>query len=330
MTLGLCPRCPHVPLPLMASLGTAPRACGARDALGGRGAACLDALDRAARGFFSLSARKDQPWAVLEPGAHHPAAFPSLILLCWDVSPGSQISCSSACPSHAAQRGSAQPRSTTAQDTAFPPPPAQSQLLWSEAEQELSLQGFFWLWAAGCQSPASFFCWCSTGAARRRRREMHACKNQCESINQAKSERLKKSRGSRVMCVIERGFLYLQRPPRLPSCRGKPKLSAPLSELWLASRARCEPAVPAWVLMPCALQAALPAPAVGFIYRMPSRSSAGRAGCSDLCCPESTSSPLLSLLVFYTVLLITARISEGLQEELRLLGQLPAGPYLST
>lgn len=49
---------------------------------------------------------------------------------------------------------------------------------------------------------------------------MHACKNQCESINQAKNERLKKSRGSRMMCVIERGFLYLQRPPRLPSCLG--------------------------------------------------------------------------------------------------------------
>lgn len=179
------------------------------------------------------------------------------------MSPGSRISCSSACPSHAAQRGSAQPRSTTAQDTAFPPPPAQSQLLWSEAEQELSLQGFFWLWAAGCQNPASFFCWCSTGAARRRRREMHACKNQCESINQAKSERLKKSRGSRVMCMIERGFLYLQRPPRLPSCQGKPKLSAPLSKLWLAAWARCEPAVPAWVLMPCALQAALPSPCCG-------------------------------------------------------------------
>lgn len=92
---------------------------------------------------------------------------------------------------------------------------------------------------------------------------MQACKNQCESINQAKSERLKKSRGSRAMCVIERGFLYLQRPPRLPSCQGKPKLSAPLSKLWLAAWARCEPAVPAWVLMPCALQAALPSPCRG-------------------------------------------------------------------
>lgn len=52
--------------------------------------------------------------------------------------------------------------------------------------------------------------------------KVHACKNQCESINQAESERLKKSRGNGVMCVIERGFLYLHRPPRLPSCQGKP------------------------------------------------------------------------------------------------------------
>lgn len=40
MTLRLCPCCPHVLLPLMASLGTAPRACGAGDALCGWGAAC--------------------------------------------------------------------------------------------------------------------------------------------------------------------------------------------------------------------------------------------------------------------------------------------------
>lgn len=110
--------------------------------------------------------------------------------------------------------------------------------------------------------PAFLLVWSrSTGAAKRR--EMHVCKNQCESINQAKSERLKKSRGSRVMCVIERGFLYLQRPPRLPSCRGNAKLSAPLSKSWLAAWARCEPAVPAWVLMPRALQPALPSPCRG-------------------------------------------------------------------
>lgn len=70
----------------MAWLGTAPRACGARDALCEQGAAWMlcRAQHRAARGFFSLSARKAQPRAVLEPGTHHPAAeSPSLTWLCW-------------------------------------------------------------------------------------------------------------------------------------------------------------------------------------------------------------------------------------------------------
>lgn len=49
--------------------------------------------------------------------------------------------------------------------------------------------------------------------------EVHACRNQCEGINQAGSERLKKSRGSRMMCVMEGGFLYPPRPHSLPSCR---------------------------------------------------------------------------------------------------------------
>lgn len=40
------------------------------------------------------------------PPSSSAAESPWLTLLCWDVSLESQISCSSACPSHAAQRGS--------------------------------------------------------------------------------------------------------------------------------------------------------------------------------------------------------------------------------
>lgn len=199
-----------------------------------------------------------------------------LTLLCWDVSLGSQISCSSACPSHAARRGShgwagaacwlLSPRAQQHRTRRFPLLLLKPSSSGVRQSRRFPCRGYSGSGQADAKALPAFFLlvWLlSTGAARRRRREMHACKNQCENINQAKSERLKKSRGSRAMCVIERGFLYLQRPPRLPSCRGKPKLSAPLSRLWLAARARRGPAVPAWVLMPCALQAALPSPCRG-------------------------------------------------------------------
>lgn len=173
MTLRLCPRCPRVLLPLMASLGTAPRACGAGDALCGWGAAsCLDALEGSGLSCSWILLLVCQEKSALgcagawgsPPSA---SAAESSSLLCWDVSLGSQISCSSASPSHAAQHGShgwagaacwlLSPGAQQHRARHFPLLLQNPQLLWSEAEQEVSLQGLFWLWAAGCQRPASFF-----------------------------------------------------------------------------------------------------------------------------------------------------------------------------
>lgn len=70
--------------------------------------------------------------------------------------------------------------------------------------------------------PCQHFCWCGATAAEQRAGKCAQAKNQCEGINQGESERLKKSRGSGEMCVMERGFLYLHGPPRLPSCQDKP------------------------------------------------------------------------------------------------------------
>lgn len=105
MTLGLCPRCPRVLLPLMAWLGTAPCACGAgnalcgRDALEGSGLSCSWILFLVCKAGSALGCAG--AWG--SPPSISAAESPCLTVLCWDVSPGSQISCSSACPSHAAQ-----------------------------------------------------------------------------------------------------------------------------------------------------------------------------------------------------------------------------------
>lgn len=74
----------------MALLGTAPRACGAGDALCGQGAACC-VLPGCFGGLrtellmdsFPCLQGKNQPWAVLEPGAHHPVPLQQNLHLCF-------------------------------------------------------------------------------------------------------------------------------------------------------------------------------------------------------------------------------------------------------
>lgn len=200
--------------------------------------------------ILSLSARKIKSiFALLgllrrSLGLTAFAAKPSsLIFLCWDVSPGSQISHSSALPaaslSHAypariprvagSRVLAAQPQSTARhraqqRGTCACSPPCCLQKSGSSGERQrrrLPCRDCSGSGQTDAEAlPAFLLVWShSTGVESR---EVHACKNQCEGINQAESERLKKSRGSGVMCVIERGFLYLHRPPRLPSCQGKP------------------------------------------------------------------------------------------------------------
>lgn len=165
---------------------------------------------------------------------------PSLIFLCWDVSPGSQISCSSAfpaaSPSHAGPRGShgwlgaaRWPRSPEAQHGAEPSGAGHVRVpllaAWKNLaplERRFPCRDCSGSGQTDAETLPAFFLLVRSHSPGAESWEMHACKNQCEGINQAESERLKKSRGSGVMCVIERGFLYLRGPPRLLSCQGKP------------------------------------------------------------------------------------------------------------
>lgn len=277
MTLRLCPRRRRAPLPPKASLGAAPCARGAGDALPWWDAACCippgwlvpgmrsgspslpSPLLPCSEGsglswswILSLSARKIESilfaagLAVPEPGAQRLCSETSAsdFFLCWDVSPGSQISCSSAfpaaSPSHADPRGShgwlgaaCWPRSPEAQHGTEPSGAGHVRVpllaAWKNlAPLERGRGGGFPAEIApalGRRMPRPcqrFFLLVRSHSPGAESREMHACKNQCEGINQAESERLKKSRGSGVMCVIERGFLYLRGPPRLLSCQGKP------------------------------------------------------------------------------------------------------------
>lgn len=170
----------------MASLGTAPRACGAGDALCGQGAACCVLpgcfgglrTELLTDSFPCLQGKKSAVGCAGAWGSSPSAsAAESPSLLCWDVSLGSWISCSSACPSHAAQRGShgwagaacwlLSPGAQQHRTRHFPlllHKPSSSGVRQS---RRFPCRGLFWLWAAGCQSPASFFCWCGSAAPER-------------------------------------------------------------------------------------------------------------------------------------------------------------------
>jgi len=200
------------------------------------------AQDSAARGSFPSLRGKSSPslccWSCCgSPPRAFAAKPPSLVLLYWDVSLGSQISCSGALPAASPSRadrcgscgwlGAAcwlrSPEAQPGTCTRSPPRCLQKPGCSGgrrRRRRRLPCRGSG-SGQAGAEALLAFSLVRSHGSGVESG-EVHARKNQCEGINQAESERLKKSRGSGVMCAVERGFLYLRGPPRLPSCQDKP------------------------------------------------------------------------------------------------------------